>query len=296
MSTSICPDKLLTGRTRRKTSSHDAAPGVRPGLRRGRAIAIAGAPISWGVCEVPGWGHQLTPTRCSRRCAISAWLPPSSGRWASSADEPAERAEQLAGYGLQAVGGFLPCSCTTPATTRCRRSTPTSTAVSPPAPTSSCSPPSPASRGTTTARCWTTTAGRRCSPTSTGSPTAPPSRGVVGQPSPARRHDGRDRRGDRAGARRLARRALRRHRPPRWSAAPTRSRSPRRIPTGSSTCTSRTSTARSPQQVVAGEWPSATPCRRACSVRWARATSTCGAWCGRSRPPATRGGTSWSRT
>ena len=20
---------------------------------------IAGAPISWGVCEVPGWGHQL---------------------------------------------------------------------------------------------------------------------------------------------------------------------------------------------------------------------------------------------
>ena len=24
---------------------------------------IAGAPISWGVCEVPGWGHQLTPER-----------------------------------------------------------------------------------------------------------------------------------------------------------------------------------------------------------------------------------------
>ena len=22
---------------------------------------IAGAPISWGVCEVPGWGHQLGP-------------------------------------------------------------------------------------------------------------------------------------------------------------------------------------------------------------------------------------------
>ncbi|MCP6769885.1 hypothetical protein NL529_34065, partial [Klebsiella pneumoniae] len=25
------------------------------------ARRIAGAPISWGVCEVPGWGHQLTP-------------------------------------------------------------------------------------------------------------------------------------------------------------------------------------------------------------------------------------------
>ena len=25
------------------------------------ADRIAGAPISWGVCEVPGWGHQLPP-------------------------------------------------------------------------------------------------------------------------------------------------------------------------------------------------------------------------------------------
>jgi inosose dehydratase len=24
---------------------------------------LAGAPISWGVCEVPGWGHQLAPHR-----------------------------------------------------------------------------------------------------------------------------------------------------------------------------------------------------------------------------------------
>ena len=24
---------------------------------------IAGAPISWGVCEVPGWGYQLSPAR-----------------------------------------------------------------------------------------------------------------------------------------------------------------------------------------------------------------------------------------
>jgi hypothetical protein len=24
---------------------------------------IAGAPISWGVCEVPGWGHQMAPAR-----------------------------------------------------------------------------------------------------------------------------------------------------------------------------------------------------------------------------------------
>ena len=29
----------------------------------GIAGRIAGAPISWGVCEVPGWGHQLSPER-----------------------------------------------------------------------------------------------------------------------------------------------------------------------------------------------------------------------------------------
>ena len=23
---------------------------------------IAAAPISWGVCEVRGWGHQMSPT------------------------------------------------------------------------------------------------------------------------------------------------------------------------------------------------------------------------------------------
>ena len=26
-------------------------------------MKIAGAPISWGVCEVPGWGYQLSPRR-----------------------------------------------------------------------------------------------------------------------------------------------------------------------------------------------------------------------------------------
>ena len=28
-----------------------------------KPLKIAGAPISWGVCEVPGWGYQLTPNR-----------------------------------------------------------------------------------------------------------------------------------------------------------------------------------------------------------------------------------------
>jgi inosose dehydratase len=28
-----------------------------------RSNKLAGAPISWGVCEVPGWGRQLAPDR-----------------------------------------------------------------------------------------------------------------------------------------------------------------------------------------------------------------------------------------
>ena len=39
-------------------------PGVE-GLDNGpvaAAVRIAGAPISWGVCEVAGWGHHLSPT------------------------------------------------------------------------------------------------------------------------------------------------------------------------------------------------------------------------------------------
>lgn len=30
------------------------------------AAQIAGAPISWGVCEVPGWGYQLSADRVLR--------------------------------------------------------------------------------------------------------------------------------------------------------------------------------------------------------------------------------------
>jgi inosose dehydratase len=69
---------------------------------------VAAAPISWGVCEVPGWGHQLPAERVMaemQRLGISAtefgpdgFLP----------EEPEARKTFLATYGLQAVGGFLP--------------------------------------------------------------------------------------------------------------------------------------------------------------------------------------------
>jgi len=67
---------------------------------------IAGAPISWGLCEVPGWGHQLTPERVLAEMeglglAATEFGPP--GFLEADADA---RVAQLAEHGLGAVGGF----------------------------------------------------------------------------------------------------------------------------------------------------------------------------------------------
>lgn len=73
-----------------------------------RAPRLAGAPISWGVCEVPGWGLQLPPGRVLSEMAAlglaatelgpQGWLP---------LDGAAVRTE-LDRYGLRLVGGFVP--------------------------------------------------------------------------------------------------------------------------------------------------------------------------------------------
>src|SRR5215208_6944039 len=73
-----------------------------------RASRLVGAPISWGVCEVPGWGLQLPAERVLSEMAAlglaatelgpQGWLP---------RDGAAVRAT-LDGYGLRLVGGFLP--------------------------------------------------------------------------------------------------------------------------------------------------------------------------------------------
>jgi inosose dehydratase len=69
---------------------------------------IAGAPISWGVCEVPGWGYQLPPSRvlaemhdvglAATELGPDGFLPADSGAMA----------DVLARHDLQAIGGFTP--------------------------------------------------------------------------------------------------------------------------------------------------------------------------------------------
>jgi inosose dehydratase len=69
---------------------------------------VAAAPISWGVCEVPGWGLQLPPERVlaemvqlglgATELGPQGWLP-LDGRRAR---------EELDRHGLRLVGGFVP--------------------------------------------------------------------------------------------------------------------------------------------------------------------------------------------
>jgi inosose dehydratase len=67
---------------------------------------IAGAPISWGLCEVPGWGYQLTPQRVLSEMQGLGLVATEFGPPGFLDADPAARVAQLAGYGLSAVGGF----------------------------------------------------------------------------------------------------------------------------------------------------------------------------------------------
>lgn len=72
------------------------------------AIKIAGAPISWGVCEVPGWGFQLGPDRVlaeMRGVGLTATELGPEGFLPTDTDE---LKAVLAQHELSCVGGFVP--------------------------------------------------------------------------------------------------------------------------------------------------------------------------------------------
>jgi inosose dehydratase len=69
---------------------------------------IAGAPISWGVCEVPGWGYQLGPDRVLKEMREVGLVATELGPEGFLPSEPVAMASVLADHGLQAVGGFTP--------------------------------------------------------------------------------------------------------------------------------------------------------------------------------------------
>lgn len=71
-------------------------------------VKIAGAPISWGVCEVENWGYQMTPERVFGEMASLGLTGTEFGPHGFLPVEPKARAEVLAKLGMEATGGFFP--------------------------------------------------------------------------------------------------------------------------------------------------------------------------------------------
>jgi inosose dehydratase len=77
---------------------------------RGPAVArrLAGAPISWGVCEVPGWGRQLPPDRVLAEMAGLGLTATELGPLGYLPRDPGALRARLDVHGLSLVGGFVP--------------------------------------------------------------------------------------------------------------------------------------------------------------------------------------------
>jgi inosose dehydratase len=68
---------------------------------------IAAAPISWGICDIPGWGYQMPFTRVlaeMRELGISASELGSAGFLPS---RPEDARAALASAGVTPVGTYL---------------------------------------------------------------------------------------------------------------------------------------------------------------------------------------------
>jgi inosose dehydratase len=71
-------------------------------------VKIAGAPISWGVCEVPGWGYQLSSDRVLAEMREAGLTATELGPEGFLPTDTAALTTLLTGYGLNCVGGFVP--------------------------------------------------------------------------------------------------------------------------------------------------------------------------------------------
>jgi inosose dehydratase len=69
---------------------------------------IAAAPISWGVCEVPGWGLMLPPERVLGEMAALGFRATELGPLDWLPLDPVPLRAALERHGLELVGGFVP--------------------------------------------------------------------------------------------------------------------------------------------------------------------------------------------
>ena len=71
-------------------------------------MKIAGAPISWGVCEVPGWGYQLSADRVLTEMRQAGLTATELGPEGFLPTNTVDLVELLDSHGLSCVGGFVP--------------------------------------------------------------------------------------------------------------------------------------------------------------------------------------------
>lgn len=73
-----------------------------------RSLKMAGAPITWGVCEVPGWGYQLKSDLVLREIAAAGLSATEVGPRGFLPADPAALRQALQPHNLTIVGGFVP--------------------------------------------------------------------------------------------------------------------------------------------------------------------------------------------
>jgi inosose dehydratase len=69
---------------------------------------IAGAPVSWGVIEIPDWGYQMPADRLLREASSLGLSAVEAGPEGLLPSDPSAVSELLSRYGLTLVGGFVP--------------------------------------------------------------------------------------------------------------------------------------------------------------------------------------------
>lgn len=71
-------------------------------------MRIGNAPISWGVCEIPGWGPQLPYERVLEEMAQAGYEGTELGPWGYMPADPSVLAEALQASGLAMAASFVP--------------------------------------------------------------------------------------------------------------------------------------------------------------------------------------------
>ncbi len=69
---------------------------------------IASAPVSWGICEVPGWGHMLPTERVLREMTALGIFATEFGAPGFLPTDPKDVRGLLDGHRMTLLGGFVP--------------------------------------------------------------------------------------------------------------------------------------------------------------------------------------------